>query len=77
MCGAEEKHIYAVGGCNYGRHIQEEQSRPDASMKAALIPPWCQDRHEVEFCRTSKYIYQSVNMTGFLSVTPRVSTYRL
>lgn len=39
MCGAEEKHIYAVGGCNYGRHIQEEQSGPDVSMKAVLMPP--------------------------------------
>lgn len=39
MCAAEEKRIYAVGGCNYGRHIQDEQSKPDASMKAALMPP--------------------------------------
>lgn len=54
MCGAEEKPIYAVGGCNYGRHIQEEQSRPDASMKAALMLPWCQDWHDMDFCHTNR-----------------------
>lgn len=54
MCGAEENRIYAVGGCNYGRHIQEEQSKPDFSMKAARMLPWCQDRHDLEFFCTNR-----------------------